>query len=282
MIKNHIISGAYSNPILCDFFYKENQTKKPVIIYVHGFNGFKDWGNLDLIAQAFSASNYVFVKMNLSHNGTSISHPEDFVDLEAYSQNNYSKEIEDVKTVITYLHDEQLPFKNEIDLDKIILLGHSRGGAISILTAAEDDRVKALLTWASVSECKTPWSKWSETRINQWREIGLEYIENKRTKQLLPLHFQLYEDYQKNEKRFNIEEAIKRLNIPILMAHGLQDEAVSFDEFLKFQKWKPQATFIQVESNHTFGRVHPNLQNEIPEPCRYVIQENIQYLNQIF
>lgn len=268
--------------MLCDFFYNETNSAKPVIIYVHGFNGFKDWGNLDLVATEFAMNNYVFVKMNLSHNGTSILHPEEFVDLESYCLNNYTKEINDVKFVIDYLYGDEFILKNEIDLNKIIILGHSRGGGISILTAASDNRVKAVLTWASVSECKTPWGSWSDERIQKWKENGFEFIENKRTKQSLPLHFQLYEDFLNHQEEYNIENAIKTLNIPIQMAHGTQDEAVPFVVFLKFQKWKPQAKFIQVESNHTFGRVHPNLHNEIPEPCRYVIQKNIQFLNHFF
>ena len=78
--KNTIIKGAAGKPIVIDIFYTDANAAKPVVIYAHGFNGFKDWGNADLIAQQFAAAGYVFVKFNFSHNGTTPEHLQDFVD----------------------------------------------------------------------------------------------------------------------------------------------------------------------------------------------------------
>ena len=69
------------------------------------------------------------------------------------------------------------------------------GGGISILQAAEDKRINKLITWASISECKTPWGNWPPDKMQQWKETGVEYYTNSRTKQEMPLYYQLYEDY---------------------------------------------------------------------------------------
>jgi predicted dienelactone hydrolase len=100
--KNIVIAGAEGKPIACDIFYRYDQEPKPVIIYAHGFNGFKDWANFDLIAHQFAAAGFIFIKFNFSHNGTSPQNPEEFVDLEAYANNNYTKELDDLAKVIDW------------------------------------------------------------------------------------------------------------------------------------------------------------------------------------
>ena len=47
--------GADNKLMGLDLFYEDNSHCRPVVIYVHGFNGFKDWGNFDLIAAKFAA-----------------------------------------------------------------------------------------------------------------------------------------------------------------------------------------------------------------------------------
>src|ERR1044072_99812 len=98
--KNILLNSSNGKPILADIFYLHTEQPKPVIIYSHGFNGFKDWGNFDLIAGQFASAGFVFIKFNFSHNGTSPEQPEEFVDLEAYANNNYTTELDDLKTVI--------------------------------------------------------------------------------------------------------------------------------------------------------------------------------------
>ncbi|WP_341273010.1 hypothetical protein [Aquimarina brevivitae] len=40
--KNLIIPGKHSKPILTDVFYVPNQQQKPVVVFCHGYKGFKD------------------------------------------------------------------------------------------------------------------------------------------------------------------------------------------------------------------------------------------------
>ncbi|RYF86391.1 MAG: alpha/beta fold hydrolase, partial [Chitinophagaceae bacterium] len=222
--KNLIITGEEEKPIALDIFLAER--KQPLVIYAHGFNGFKDWGNFDLIATQFAEAGFAFLKFNFSHNGTTPESPEDFVDLDAYGQNNYTKELADLQTVIDWALSNQNPQRRFIDEMKIYLIGHSRGGGIVLLKAAAEKRVKAVATWASVAECKTPWGGWPEERLKQWKTTGVDYYINSRTKQQLPLYYQLLEDYQNNKERLNILAAVQQLKIPLLICHGTSDEAV--------------------------------------------------------
>ena len=87
--------------------------------------------------------NLFFLKFNFSHNGTTIENPSDFVDLEAFGNNNFCIELDDLNFVIDWISTCN-DFKHEININDIHLLGHSRGGAISILKSNEDKRIKVL------------------------------------------------------------------------------------------------------------------------------------------
>ncbi len=278
-IKNLQISGANGRPMLYDLTYQCDGIKKSVIIYIHGFNGFKDWGNFDLIAEKFALAGYFFIKMNLSHNGTTVDEPEQFVDLNAYSENNYSKELFDVGQMINWVGDFDNPYRHEFNSEKIILLGHSRGGGIAILKAYHDARVSGLITWASVVACKTPWGSWDENKMEKWKLEGVAYIENKRTQQQMPLRYQLFEDYVAHHEEFDIEQALKSMPIPAQFCHGTLDQSVPFEQFNLIVRWKPDADFVQVESDHVFGRTHPYNESVLPEKCLAVIEQNINFLN---
>ncbi|MGB8704259.1 MAG: alpha/beta hydrolase, partial [Gillisia sp.] len=100
--KNIEIKGNHGLPILADIFYKNNEQPKPVVIFAHGYKGFKDWGAWDVMARRFAEKGFFFVKFNFSHNGTTPEFPKEFKDIEAFGENNFIKELDDLKTVIDW------------------------------------------------------------------------------------------------------------------------------------------------------------------------------------
>ena len=102
LFKNFIVPGRDGKPISTDITFNQNDLRKPLVIYAHGFNGFKDWGNFNLIAQQFVETGFVFVKFNFSHNGTTPDHPEEFVDLDAYAHNNYTTQLDELGKMIDW------------------------------------------------------------------------------------------------------------------------------------------------------------------------------------
>jgi dienelactone hydrolase len=278
--KNLILPGSDGKAILLDIFYTEERPK-PVVIYMHGFNGFKDWASFDLIAAQFAEAGFCLIKFNFSHGGTSPQAPEEFVDLEAYGRNNYSRELYDLQPVIDWTVQPDNPHQAAIDPERIFLLGHSRGGGVVLLTAAEERRVKAVVTWASVAECKTPWGSWSNDRLQQWKETGVDYYTNSRTGQQMPLYYQLYEDYIFNQERLNIDNAVRQMAIPLLICHGTKDEAVPVANAYKLKERSQNADLFLVESDHVFGRKHPWPSDMLPQPMQAVVDKTIQFFRKI-
>jgi uncharacterized protein len=276
--KNILVPGTGNRVMSLDIFFENDQQRKPVVIYVHGFNGFKDWGNFDLAAAKFAGAGYVLVKFNFSHNGTTPEYPEEFADLEAFGNNNYSKELEDLRLVINWVYDPLNPYQRVIDSNQTCLIGHSMGGGISILQAANDKRVKKLITWAGISECKTPWGEWPAAKMQEWKQSGVQYYTNTRTKQQLPLYYQLYEDYIQNQERLDISKAIKSLDIPILICHGTLDSSVKIEKAFELKQWQPSAQLFILESDHVFGRKHPWTENDLPPAMEAVVEASLQFL----
>ena len=104
-----------------------------------------------MVAEHFAKADFFFVKFNFSHNGGTIEQPIDFSDLDAFAENNYTKELDDLQSVIDSILDEGT-FDEEINKEDVSLIGHSRGGGIVTIKASEETRITKLITWASVCD----------------------------------------------------------------------------------------------------------------------------------
>jgi len=275
--KNIILERNTKKPILWDAFFNKTGTKKPLVVFCHGYKGFKDWGAWDLVAQEFLNADLFFVKFNFSHNGGTIEQPIDFPDLNAFAENNYSKELDDLDSLLNHLLSEDNPFYNEIDSTHITLIGHSRGGGITTIKASEDQRITTLITWASVNDFAKRTSTIGE--LTQWKKEGVKYVLNGRTKQQMPHNYQFYEDFKANENRLNIELATKKINIPHLIIHGTNDDSVSFTEAEALHNWNPKSILNPIENaNHVFNSKHPWVENSMPFALKTIVTESILFL----
>jgi len=277
--KSFILSSKHGKKsFLSDVRFRANEKRKPVVLFIHGFKGFKDWGYFDLMANHFSQANFVFVKMNLSHNGTTPESPLDFADLEAFGNNNYTIELDDIGLMLDHIVSDSFPVpKVELDANQIFLMGHSRGGGISIIKAAEDSRVKKLITLASVSTLTSVMP--NSGIIDKWKQEGVHYIFNTRTKQNMPLYYQLAEDYLANKQRFNVLVCESQLNIPHLIIHGDQDETVPLDSANELAERSSRGELYVIKGgNHVLGGSHPYRGSQLPEHAKLATEKAIKFL----
>lgn len=270
--QNIIISNTETKDFLADAFYPEKDKKLPLIIFVHGYKGYKDWGAWNLMAEKFAEARFFFVKFNFSHNGTTIEDPKNFADLEAFGNNNYSKELSDLNVVIDHF------IKHEkVDDQKIVLIGHSRGGGISIIKTYEDERINGLITLASVDTLdRFP----KNDAFENWKKEGAYYVENGRTKQQMPHYYQFFEDFKNDEHRFDVERSMEMAKAHVLILHGTNDESVSMKNAEHLHILNPNSELYLIENaNHTFGAKEPWEEDKLPEDLSEVIEKSIEFIN---
>jgi len=271
LLLNHILQRKHQKPILMDVLYNKTNQPKPVLIFCHGYKGFKDWGAWNLMAKAFADAGFFFVKFNFSHNGGTIEQPIDFPDLEAFGNNNYTKELDDLELVIDWIcKNEKL--QKEVDLKQISLIGHSRAGGIVTIKGEEDNRVSKVITLAGVCDFKKRTATTGE--LEQWKKDGVKYVQNGRTKQQMPHYYQFFEDFDTNEIRLTIKRAVENLTIPMLIIHGDKDTSVFIKEAESLHQWNPNSQLEIIENaNHVFNTSHPWTSKKLSDELEKVVEK---------
>jgi pimeloyl-ACP methyl ester carboxylesterase len=266
------IKGSEGKPILIDLSFKTGQEENPMVIFVHGFKGFKDWGAYDLVSEYFVKQGFRFLKFNFSHNGTTPESPTEFADLGAFGDNTFSKEFNDLDLVISFAK-SGIEFQAPLMLS---LIGHSRGGGTCIIQTAKDQRINKLVTWAAITDFRNLWKKEDEI---EWQKKGVIFNFNTRTKQYTPLKIDLLHDLEKHSKSYDILQAAGRINKPWLIIHGDQDENVLPDEAVRLNESCPNAElFIVPYANHVFGASHPFTKEELTLELQLTCEKSVEFL----
>lgn len=262
--------GAADKIIVGDLTYDDKHTNAPLIIFVHGFKGFKDWGAHQLVARCFAQNGYNYLKFNLSHSGVTIEKPNDVSDMETFAANTFSKEMLDVDLVINYAIEN-------LNVSSVFLIGHSRGGGLSILQTANNPHIKALITWSAIADFS---SLWKSEQVNGWRVEGKIAVINARTKEKMPLNVTLLDDFENNKEILSITNAAKKLTVPWLIIHGDDDVNVPFETAQQLANTNPNSRLIKIEgANHVYGASHPYEKETLPVQLLQVCEKSLKFLN---
>ncbi len=231
--------------------------RRPTVLDCHGFKSFQEWGFHPYLADLLAARGFTVVRFNLGSSG--MQPGDDLVtDEEAFARRTFGDDLEDIDAVLTALTEDRLA-AGRVDTERLGLLGHSRGGGLSIVTAGSErwrGRLRALVTWAAIST----WDRIDEEAKQAWRESGRLPIVNGRTGQELFLDASLIEDGEGRLDEYDVRAAAARIETPWLLVHGTEDETVPVAEAGALQGVATGSSFesVLVEGgNHTFGATHP-------------------------
>lgn len=264
--------GAEQKTINGDITYDDRNTNAPLIIFIHGFKGFKDWGAHNLVARHFAQQGFRYLKFSLSHSGVDPQKPNDVTDMKSFAANTISKEMLDVDLVIKYAVEI-------LKVESVYLIGHSRGGGLAILQAANNPYVKGLITWSAISAFNSLWKKEQE---DDWRKNGKIEVINARTKEKMPLNLTLLEDFEANRKQFDILVNTKRINIPWLIVQGDDDVNVPLEHAQKLNGANLNSRLVKIEgANHVYGASHPFEKETLPIQLLQVCEKSLMFLNEV-
>jgi dienelactone hydrolase len=243
----------------------------PWVLVLHGFKGFMDWGFFPLLAERIAAAGLVAVSFNTSGSGVG-EDLEGFGEPEAFRRGTLSRQLEDVERVRSLALGAGL---GPLDPARAGVFGHSRGGGVALVHAAEAGDYRAAVTWAALDD----FDRWDEATKAAWRRDGVLPVLNARTGQQLPLGLEVLEDYERHRGRFDVLAACRRLRAPVLALHGAADEAVDRGALERIAAALPADTGSRTRlvdgQGHTLGAVHPLA--EVPPALAAALDETVAW-----
>jgi dienelactone hydrolase len=184
---------------------------RALVVLVHGFKGFKDWGFFPWLAQRLAEDRVAVCRFNMSRSGIG-DDPETFGRLDLFEHDTYSTQLADLRAAV---HHAQQQAPNL----RTFLLGHSRGGGVAILGAARVPRLAGVIAWSPIARA----DRWDEVTRQQWRADGHMDVVNARTGQVMRLSPAILDDYDAHAASLDIESAASALRVPLLGVHGARD-----------------------------------------------------------
>lgn len=269
--QRHTYTGANGRKSLYELTTRPDHQE--LVVFVHGFMGFMDWGAWHLVRDYFTSAGYDFCRFNLSHNGGTPTDPIDFPDEAAFGQNTYSKELFDISSVLNHIESRHQTYH------KIHLIGHSRGGGMAILAAQQWQQVSPLgqiCTWAAICDIERRFPSGQE--LEEWRNKGVKFVKNGRTLQELPQDFELYLNYKRNKEKLDILKAAKEIGKHLHIFHGDQDASVPISEAYELREASGAEVSEIKGADHVFGAVHPWDEQQMPAQLRELCEKTLEKL----
>jgi len=247
------ITNASGDIVRGDLRCRDDGDLKPLVLICHGFNTNKDWGPFPFLGKRLAEEGFCTVVFNFSHNG--VGEGSFFSQYDRFARNTPGKELIDVQAILDAVTDGAIG-AGLADPKRIGMAGHSRGGGISILTAADDSRVKSVVAWSTISA----FLRYTPGERERWVETGYFPLRYGPSRTLLRYEVSVLHDLEKNIERYDLFRGIRRLKVPALFIHGSDDDIVSYEEaralFEAADRTKTRFVLIP-GAGHTFGVDHP-------------------------
>lgn len=238
------------------------------VVIVHGFKGFKDWGFFPWISERLAAVGAAAIRFDCSRSGIG-ERPGHLDRLDLFRDDTYSQQISDLCSVVEWLRAEP-----DLAAVPLFLFGHSRGGGVALLAAGSIAGVRGVITWSSIART----DRWSAAEKKAWREKGELEVVNARTGQVMPISTAILDDMERRPEELDVVAAIGRLQLPILVIHGLADESVSPSEGRELAAAGRNASLVLLAGGgHTFGAKHP-MEDELPRELSIAMHATVGFL----
>ena len=224
-----------------------------VVLVLHGFKGYKDYGLFPHLTQRLADAGLVGVRFNFSHSGMD-DDPSTFGRPDLFERDAWSKQVADVGAVIAAAEAGSLPNADRMDLSRLAVAGHSRGGVTALLTAGSDRRIKAVVSLSAPSSSDMP-----DEQKEIIRTRGYIVSPSSRTGQQLRIGRAWVEDLDRNAEKLDLLGAVRRIEAPLMIVHGTADASVPVacaEEIAG--AYRGEAEILMLDgASHTFDCVNP-------------------------
>lgn len=215
------------------------EAKLPVVIMAHGFTDDKTGDNRLFVKFARLAAEEGIAVLRFDFAGSGDSEGD-------FSQTTLDSQKEDLSSAVDFLY--EFP---SIDRNRISLVGYSLGGAVSIILAATDQRIRSFIGWAPVSFLKAVFQ----------RILGKNTVSLVKKNSLIACRngckqFYLRKGFFEGVRDSNPLEMINMISPrPVLLIQGLDDKKVlpKETELLFRNAGKPKRLRFIQGAGHSFA-----------------------------
>ena len=174
---------------------------KDIVVIGHGVTGNKDRPFVVALAEALAKSGISTLRFSFSGNGSSGG---------KFTESTISKEVEDLGSVMEALHGRRIAYA-----------GHSMGGAVGVLRASRDERIRILISLAGMVHTKA----FAEREFGSVKAgEGFMWDDPK-----CPLS----QTYMEDTGRIgSVQDRAADIHVPWLLVHGTEDDVVPLQDSL--------------------------------------------------
>jgi len=118
---------------------------------------------------------------------------------------------------------DYLAARDDVDPDRIGVMGISLGGYFAPRVASRDSRFKVCVCWAAIWDYYATWKKRIESGFTIAQSVPGEYIK-------WVLQVDSYEDALSKLEEFRMEGIAEKVTCPFLLVHGTEDKQASLED----------------------------------------------------
>ncbi|MCS7464681.1 alpha/beta hydrolase [Paenibacillus doosanensis] len=215
-MEHHITIRSEQEELAATLHYPASTgSKNPIIIIAHGFIGSRVGVNRLFVkaAREFTELGYMVLRFDFAGCGESTGD---------YGAGGLDAMIDQTRSVIDYALGIDC-----VDPTRVILLGHSLGGAVAVLTAAKDKRVKSLVLWSAVAH---PFNDIIKITGKKTYEEAVQLGSSDY------LGYSFKPEYFESLTRHQPFEQTRKFGGDVLLVHGTNDEVIPVDYCFLYQK----------------------------------------------
>lgn len=218
------------NELIDYTFHDATDNRMDIVVIGHGVTGNKDRPFVVALAEGLADAGIPTLRISFTGNGESEGRFQDAT---------ITKEVEDLGCVLDTLNERRVAY-----------VGHSMGGAVGVLRASRDDRIKRLVSLAGMvhteSFAQTEFGDVIPDHGNMWEEPTC------------PLSQAFMDD---TKAIHSVVDLGTDIHVPWLLIHGTEDDVVPIQDSLDiFERANEPKALVKIDgADHVFSGHTPQM-----------------------
>jgi uncharacterized protein len=247
------VIGAQQQPIHGFLHLPPGDGRVPTVLLAHGFKGWASYGFLPRMAEALSAAGFAVLRFSFSHcgitgDGSSFDRPD------LFENDTFADQVADTLALLAAVSDGKLPAADRLDVGRLGMIGHSRGGVTAVLAAGQTEALKAIVTLAA------PQRTLHDQHVrDQIRAMGRMPVTSTRTGQQLYVGRAVLDDIEAAGERYDLLKLLHRYRGAFMAVHCQGDDTVDAEAATNLagaHDQGPTQLLILPGGGHTFDFRH--------------------------